>query len=61
VRFIFSKFFYLLFALGLIPLSLSWERPWLRWVTLAYDITLIIAAMVDARRSKIPPGIRITR
>jgi uncharacterized protein (DUF58 family) len=61
VRFVFSKFFYLLFALGLIPLSLSWERPWLRWVTLAFDITLVIAAIVDARRSKISPRIRITR
>jgi uncharacterized protein (DUF58 family) len=61
MRFVFSKLFYLLFALGLILLSLSWGRPWLRWVAFAYDITLIILAVVDARRSKLPPSLRITR
>src|SRR6266850_2754474 len=61
MRFVFSKLFYLLFALGLILLSFSWGRPWLRWVALAYDITLIILAIVDARRSKLPPSLRITR
>jgi uncharacterized protein (DUF58 family) len=61
MRFVFSKLFYLLFALGLILLSLSWGRPWLRWVTFAYDITLIILAIVDARRSKLPQSVRIAR
>jgi uncharacterized protein (DUF58 family) len=61
VRFVFSKLFYLLFALGLILLSLSWGRPWLRWLALAYDITLIVLAIVDARRSKLPQAVRITR
>jgi uncharacterized protein (DUF58 family) len=61
MRFVFSKLFYLLFALGLILLSFSWGRPWLRWVAFAYDITLIILAIVDARRSKLPPSLHIAR
>ena len=59
--FVFSRFFYLLILLGLVPLSLSWERPWLRWATLAYDLVLIVLAIVDGRRSKLPKGIVITR
>ena len=61
MRFVFSKLFYILFALGLILLSLSWGRPWLRWVAVAYDVALVILAIVDARRSKLPPAVRITR
>jgi uncharacterized protein (DUF58 family) len=61
MRFVFSKLFYLLFAIGLILLSLSWGRPWLRWIALAYDIFLIILAIVDARRSKLPDPVRVTR
>ncbi|MGI9068971.1 MAG: DUF58 domain-containing protein [Pyrinomonadaceae bacterium] len=61
MRFVFSKLFYLLFALGLILLSLSWGRPWLRWIALAYDVVLLILAIVDARRSKLPPALRISR
>ena len=59
--FVFSRFFYLLILLGLVPLSLSWERPWLRWATLAYDLVLIGLAIIDGRRSKLPKGIVITR
>lgn len=59
--FVFSRFFYLLIILGLVPLSLSWGRPWLRWATLAYDLVLIGLAIIDGRRSRLPKGIRITR
>jgi uncharacterized protein (DUF58 family) len=59
--FVFSRFFYLLIILGLVPLSLSWGRPWLRWATLAYDLILISLAIIDGRRSFLPKGIRITR
>lgn len=59
--FIFSRFFYLLIVLGLVPLSLSWGRPWLRWATLAYDFLLIGLAIIDGRRSTLPKGIHITR
>jgi len=61
MRFVFSKLFYLLVAGGFIILSLSWGRPWLRWVAFAYDVGLIILAIVDARRSKLPQGVSITR
>ena len=60
-RFVFTKLFYLLMALGLILLSVSWGRPWLRWVALGYDLALIALAIVDARRSQLPKGVRITR
>jgi uncharacterized protein (DUF58 family) len=59
--FVFSRLFYLLVIIGLVPLSLSWGRPWLRWATLAYDIVLITAAVFDGRRSKLPSRIHITR
>ena len=36
-RFVFTKLFYVLFALALIPLSFSWERPTLRWIAFTYD------------------------
>jgi uncharacterized protein (DUF58 family) len=61
MRFVFTKLFYLLMALGLILLSLSWGRPWLRWVALAYDVALIAVAIIDARRSQLPQGVRIAR
>ncbi|HEU4479566.1 MAG TPA: DUF58 domain-containing protein [Pyrinomonadaceae bacterium] len=61
MRFVFSRLFYLLIALGLVPLSLSWGRPWLRWATLAYDLLIVGLAIIDARRSKLPQGVVITR
>ena len=61
MRFVFTRLFYLLIAASLILLSLSWGRPWLRWVALVYDIALITLAIIDAHRSQLPKGIRITR
>jgi len=61
VRFVFTKLFYALAALAFIPLSLSWGRPWLAWLALAYDVLLIAAAIVDARISRLPPGFQISR
>jgi uncharacterized protein (DUF58 family) len=61
MRFVFSKLFYLLIAAGLVLLSLSWGRPWLRWIALAYDLVLITLAVIDARRSRFPKDVRITR
>ncbi len=61
MRFVFTKLFYLLAAVSLIVLSLSWGRPWLRWVALLYDVGLIALAMIDARLSQLPKGVRITR
>ena len=61
MRFVFSKLFYVLLAVGFVPLSLSWNRPMLRWGTLAYDLTLIAIAVFDAWNSKLPEKVRIER
>jgi len=61
MRFVFTKLFYALLAFGLIPLSLSWNRPMLRWLTLAYDLALISAAIFDAWNSRLPAPVRIER
>src|SRR5882762_5071816 len=61
MRFVFTKRFYLLLGLGLIPLSFSWAHPWLKWVTLTYDFLLLIVAIVDARTSRLPQGVSIAR
>ena len=61
MRFVFTRLFYLLIVAGLILLSLSWGRPWLRWVALAYDLGLIAIAIIDARRSQLSKAVRIAR
>jgi uncharacterized protein (DUF58 family) len=61
LRFVFSKLFYVLIALGLIPLSLSWNRPWIRWTVLAYDLCLLLLAVIDAKRADLPKDLHIKR
>lgn len=61
MRFVFTKLFYALLALGFVPLSLSWPRPMLRWATLIYDLALIAAAIFDAWSSKLPARVRVER
>jgi uncharacterized protein (DUF58 family) len=61
MRFVFSKLFYALLAVGFVPLSLSWGRPMLRWVALTYDLALIAFAIFDATNSKLPARVRIER
>jgi len=61
VRFVFTRLFYFLIALGFIPLSLSWGRPWLRWTAFAYDATLLVIAVIDARRSRLPSNLHVSR
>jgi uncharacterized protein (DUF58 family) len=61
MRFVFSKLFYVLLALGFVPLSLSWERTGLRWATLGFDVMLLLAAIIDARLSRLPAGVRVER
>lgn len=59
--FVFTKFFYILVALAFIPLALSWDRPWLRWVALGYNIFLLAAAVAESRFCKLPHGVTISR
>lgn len=61
MRFVFSKLFYALLAVGLIPISLSWGRPILGWFALTYDLIIIAAAVFDAWNSKLPQGVVIER
>jgi uncharacterized protein (DUF58 family) len=61
MRFVFTRLFYILLFAGLIPLSLSWGRPSLRWVTLLYDMALFVAVLVDARLSRLPEGFHVKR
>src|SRR3989441_4397218 len=61
MRFVFTKLFYALLAIGLVPLSLSWNRPMLRWLTLSYDLGLIGAAIFDAWNSRLPARVGIER
>jgi len=61
VRFVFTKFFYFLIALALIPLSLSWDRPWLRWLALLYNLLLFAAAFAESRFCQLPNGLMISR
>ena len=61
MRFVFTRLFYVLLAFGLAPLSLSWNRPMLRWFAVAYDIAVFIVAIFDAWNSKLPPQVGIER
>ncbi len=61
MRFIFTKLFYALLTLGFVPLSLSWGRPALRWLTLLFDFALVMAAFLDSRISPLPEGLEIGR
>lgn len=61
MRFIFTKFFYFLVALAFVPLSLSWQYPWLRWVAFGYDVLLLVVAVIDAQKSRLDKRISITR
>ncbi|MFL6284367.1 MAG: DUF58 domain-containing protein [Pyrinomonadaceae bacterium] len=61
MRFVFTRLFYVLLLAGLVPLSVSWGWPTLRWLVLAYDALLLTAAFVDARLSRLPEGLEIVR
>ncbi|MEO7539213.1 MAG: DUF58 domain-containing protein [Pyrinomonadaceae bacterium] len=47
MRFVFSSRFYFLFAVGVVPLSLSWNFPPLMTGVLIFDVLLIAAAVGD--------------
>lgn len=62
MRFIFSRRFYFLFAAGLVPLSLSWTLPELRYWAFGYDFFLVAAAVADFIISrKLPAEITVSR
>ena len=61
MRFVFTKVFYVLIALGFIPLAMSWQRPWLIWLAFGYDLIVLVVAISDSRTSTLPKGVAITR
>jgi uncharacterized protein (DUF58 family) len=61
MHFVFTRLFYALLAAGLLPLSVSWGRPGLRWLVVAYDAALLAVALFDARASRLPEGLEILR
>jgi len=62
MRFVFSRRFFILLAIGFVPLSLSWSFPALRYAVLVYDILLVLLALFDYFTSrKLPEELTITR
>lgn len=62
MRFVFSRRFYILLALGLIPLSLSWNLPALQTAVFAADALLVLAAIIDYFASrKLPEDFTVRR
>ncbi|MGE0104358.1 MAG: DUF58 domain-containing protein [Blastocatellales bacterium] len=58
---LFTRRFFILFALGFLPLILFWQtfylNPLLKWVVPAWDLCLILAAFVDYRLMEKPDAI----
>lgn len=62
MRFVFTRRFFILLAIGFVPLSLSWNFPELRLLVLIYDVALIIIALIDYFVSrKLPEELFLTR
>lgn len=62
MRFVFSQRFYILLALGVVPLSLSWSLPGLRYAVLIFDAFLVAAAITDYFTSRgLPAGFAVSR
>ncbi len=62
MNFVFSRIFFILLAIGFVPLSLSWNFPALRYFVLFYDICLILFAFADLYISrKLPEELKLSR
>ena len=62
MRFVFSRRFYILLALALIPLAFSWNLPYLRTFVLAFDVMLLVMAFADYFMSRrLPEDFTVTR
>jgi uncharacterized protein (DUF58 family) len=58
---IFTRRFFILFALGVPPLVLAWGAPGVKWGLVAYDLALLLLAYVDYRRVEDISQIEIVR
>ena len=62
MRFVFSRRFFVLLAIGFVPLSLSWNLPALRYAVLIYDAAIIALAVFDYFTSRrLPEELTIRR
>jgi len=62
MNFVFSRKFFVLLAIGFVPLSLSWNAPWLRYAVLIYDVALVGFAVLDYFTSRrLPAELTIKR
>ena len=62
MNFVFSRRFFILLAIGFVPLSLSWNFPALRTAVFACDVLLVVLAFVDYFISrKLPAELTIRR
>ncbi len=49
---VFTRRFYILLALGILPLLLAWSWPGTKWLVLLYDATLLAMAWLDYRHAE---------
>jgi uncharacterized protein (DUF58 family) len=62
MNFVFSRRFFILLAIGFVPLSLSWNTPALRYAVLIYDVALVALAVFDYFASRrLPAELTIKR
>jgi uncharacterized protein (DUF58 family) len=58
---IFTRRFFLLLALGIVPLIIFWSWAPMKWLLAIYDLLLIGAAWIDRRRMEAATVLEITR
>ncbi len=58
---IFTRRFFILFAIGILPLIFAWGAPGIKWGLIAFDLALLLIAYVDYRRTAPISQIEITR
>lgn len=62
MRFVFSRKFFILLAACIVPLSVSWSFPAIRYAVLAFDVLLFAAAIADYFLSRrLPPELTVSR
>ncbi|NOT59723.1 MAG: DUF58 domain-containing protein, partial [Acidobacteria bacterium] len=58
---IFTRRFFILLAIGALPLAFVWTMPALKYGMIAYDLLLFALAWIDARRAEKPEAFTIER
>src|SRR5262249_11293256 len=61
IHMIFTRRFFILFALGVLPLVTVWGAPGVKWGLVAYDLVLLFLACVDYLRTEDVSEIEIAR